>query len=100
MDKVMGPHRGKGPKGYQRSDDRIKEDVCEQLSENSFVDASDIDIRVEGAEVILTGTVHSKEEKRRAEDLAESVLGVKNVQNQIRIENISRDSSNNERSRW
>lgn len=85
-DRLSGPHRGKGPKGYQRSDDRVREDVCDRLSENPMLDASNIDIKVEGSEVILSGTVESKEDKRRAEDLAESVMGVRNVQNQLRIE--------------
>jgi len=86
MDKRMaGQHRGKGPRGYSRSDDRIKEDVCERLSDDSYVDASDIDIRVEGSEVVLSGTVNSKEEKRRAEDLVESISGVRNVENHLKV---------------
>jgi osmotically-inducible protein OsmY len=86
MDKRMaGQHRGKGPRGYSRSDDRIKEDVCERLSDDSYVDASDIDIRVEGSEVVLSGTVNSKEEKRRAEDIAESISGVRNVENHLKV---------------
>ena len=28
---ATGPHRGKGPKGYSRSDDRIREDVSDAL---------------------------------------------------------------------
>jgi len=80
-----GEHRGKGPRGYQRSNERIKEDVCERLSEDGHIDASDVEVSVENNEVILKGTVNSKEEKRRAEDVAETVSGVKNVQNQLRV---------------
>ena len=80
-----GPHRGKGPKGYRRSDERIREDVCDRLSDHPMIDASEIDIRVEGTEVILSGTVDSKEDKRRAEDIAESISGVTNVQNQLKV---------------
>ncbi len=80
-----GPHKGKGPKGYKRSDERIREDVCDRLCDNPMIDASNIDIKVEGSEVILTGTVESREDKRRAEDIAESISGVSNVQNQIRV---------------
>ncbi|MGN6399676.1 MAG: BON domain-containing protein [Flavisolibacter sp.] len=93
MDKATGPHKGKGPKGYHRSDERIREDVCDRLCDNSMIDASDIDIKVEGSEVILTGTVESKEDKRRAEDIAESISGVSNVQNQLRVEHSGRSSS-------
>jgi osmotically-inducible protein OsmY len=80
-----GEHKGKGPRGYQRSTDRIKEDVCDRLAEDDYVDASEIDIKVEDNEVILTGTVNSREEKRRAEDLVESISGVKNVENRIKV---------------
>jgi len=86
MDSVnSGPYKGKGPKGYKRSDERIKEDVCDRLCDNPMIDASDIDIKVDGSEVILTGTVESRDDKRRAEDIAESVSGVANVQNNLRV---------------
>ena len=47
-----------------------------------------------GSEVVLSGTVNNREEKHRAEDLAESVSGVKNVQNQLRIGQSGMSSSN------
>ncbi|GLQ54744.1 hypothetical protein GCM10010862_20030 [Devosia nitrariae] len=34
----------------------------------------------------LNGSVHSREDKRRAEDLADDVSGVRNVQNNLRVE--------------
>jgi osmotically-inducible protein OsmY len=52
-----GPHWGKGPKGYKRSDDRIREEVCECISQQGHVDASEVEVRVQGGEVTLTGTV-------------------------------------------
>jgi osmotically-inducible protein OsmY len=79
-------YRGRGPKDYRRSEDRIREDVCERLTDNDKVDASNIEVKVQGDEVVLEGTVHSKEEKRRAEDLAETVSGVHDVQNRLRID--------------
>jgi hypothetical protein len=39
----MGPHAGRGPKGYQRSDERIKEDICDCLTRDPDVDASEIE---------------------------------------------------------
>jgi osmotically-inducible protein OsmY len=80
-----GQHKGKGPKGYTRSDDRIKEDINDRLSDDVFVDASEIDVTVSQGEVTLTGTVSTRSEKRRAEDLAEEVSGVKNVENRLRL---------------
>lgn len=91
VDKRMGPHRGKGPKGYTRSDERIKDDVNDRLSDDSFVDASEIDVTCEGCEVVLTGTVDTKEEKRRAEDIAERISGVRNVENRLKVR--GRDNS-------
>lgn len=81
-----GSHRGKGPKNYERSQDRIREDVCERLTDDAMIDASHMDVRVENNEVVLSGTVRNREEKRRAEDLAEAVAGVRNVENRLRVE--------------
>ena len=85
MDKMYGPHRGKGPKGYTRSDDKIKEDINDKLYHDSYVDASDIDVTVSDGDVTLTGTVDGKHTKRRAEDIADGVTGVKNVSNNLRV---------------
>ncbi len=86
MDRRMsGQHRGKGPKGYTRSDDRIKEDINDRLSDDVFVDASSIDVTVDKGEVTLSGTVSTRSEKRRSEDIAEQVSGVKNVENRLRL---------------
>ena len=37
-------------------------------------------------EVTLSGTVDSREAKRRAEDCAETISGVKHVQNNLRVQ--------------
>jgi len=86
MDKINGPHRGKGPKGYTRSDARITEDVNEKLYQDPFVDASNIEVTVLEGEVTLTGKVDSRDTKRRAEDIAEEVPGVKDVTNQLKVD--------------
>jgi osmotically-inducible protein OsmY len=78
-------HKGRGPRNYQRSDDRIKEDINDRLSDDWFVDASDIDVTVQNGEVTLTGNVDERTAKRRAEDIVESVSGVKHVENRIRV---------------
>jgi BON domain len=89
-------HRGKGPKDYRRSDDRIREDVSDRLSDDEMVDASEIAVLVNNSEVTLTGIVDSREAKRRAEDLAEQVSGVQNVQNNIRVNREGAASSRSE----
>lgn len=79
-----GEHRGKGPKGYTRSDERIREDVCDSLSDDDELDASDITVTVKGGEVTLEGSVPDRRAKQRAEDLAEAVSGVRDVDNKLR----------------
>jgi len=88
-------HRGKGPKNYTRSSDRIKEDVSDRLSDAWDIDASDIDVSVDNNEVTLSGTVPSKQQKRRAEDIADSVSGVKHVQNNLRVKQDQDSNWNN-----
>jgi osmotically-inducible protein OsmY len=80
-----GPHAGRGPEGYRRSDERIHDDICHRLTIHGEVDASGIEVKVEGCEVTLTGTVPDRRTKRTAEDVAEAVPGVKDVHNQLRI---------------
>lgn len=78
-------HRGKGPKGYRRSDDRIREDVCDCLTDDPMLDAGEIDVQVKDGEVTLSGTVSDRLAKRHAEDMIERVTGVRDVQNNIRV---------------
>lgn len=80
-----GRFTGRGPKGYQRSDERVREDVSEELSQSGEIDASEIEVRVVNCEVILEGEVNTREEKRLAEDIAEACPGVRNVENNIKV---------------
>ncbi|HZI16868.1 MAG TPA: BON domain-containing protein [Myxococcus sp.] len=75
---------GRGPKGYQRGDDRIRADICDRLMQG-WMNAEDVEVQVKDGEVTLSGTVRGRDEKRAIEDLAEEVLGVKDVTNNIRI---------------
>jgi BON domain-containing protein len=81
-----GGHSGKGPKGYTRADERIREDVCDRLSDDDEVDASDMSVSVSGAEVSLEGTVLDRYTKRRAEQIALSVRGVIDVHNELSVQ--------------
>lgn len=78
-------YAGRGPRGYRRSDKRIVEDVNDRLTDDEYVDASDIEVNVNNCMVTLSGRVDSREEKRRAESIAESVTGVTDVSNQLRV---------------
>lgn len=85
MDARDQGHRGRGPRNYSRSDDRIKEDINDRLTDNFFLYASDINVEVNNGEVTLTGTVDSRYAKRLAEDIAEDVSGVKHMENRLRV---------------
>jgi len=78
-------HRGRGPKGYQRTDERINDEVHERLTDDPWLDASDIQVEVKAGEVTLSGHVENCEAKHRAERLIEDLSGVKHVQNNLRV---------------
>jgi len=80
-----GLYAGRGPRGYQRSDERIREDINDRLTDDWYIDASDVEVIVNNCMVTLTGRVDSREDKRRAEDIVESVSGVTDVSNQLRV---------------
>lgn len=94
-----GEFAGRGPKGFTRSDDRIREDVCERLMDAPDVDASDLEVRVASGEVTLTGTTDSRHCKRRAEEIAESVSGVRDVNNQVKLKFANGEDRQNAESR-
>jgi osmotically-inducible protein OsmY len=85
MDEYRAQHRGRGPRGYRRSDDRVKEDINDRLSDDWYLDATEIEVNVLNGEVTLTGAVMNRTDKRRAEDIADSVSGVTNVENRLRV---------------
>ena len=78
-------YAGRGPRGYQRTDDRIREDVCDRLTDDPRIDASDIEVHIKGGELTLAGSVRTREEKRLAEDLVERTSGVREVNNHLRV---------------
>jgi BON domain-containing protein len=84
-DHEAGPYAGVGPKGYKRSDERILEDVCERLTSHPSIDASDIEVQVSGGDVTLDGRVESRAVKHLTEAMVETVSGVKEVHNQLRV---------------
>lgn len=86
-------HRGKGPRGYSRSDESIYEDVCETLSLSPDVDASSIEVSVKEGTVFLNGSVTDRDSKRMAEREIEGISGVHDVQNLL---SFKRDQSSPE----
>lgn len=82
----QGPQTGKGPKGYQRSDERIREDVYQRLTAHGQIDARAILVEVRDGEVVLQGRVDSRRTKRMAEDTVDSIPGVRDVHNDLTIQ--------------
>jgi osmotically-inducible protein OsmY len=80
-----GPHAGRGPRDYRRSDQRILEDVCDWLADDPRVDARGMRVEVRDADVTLDGTVSDRRARRLAEDIANNVPGVRDVFNRLRV---------------
>lgn len=78
-------HRGRGPKGYTRTDELLKEIICEQLTDDPFIDASDVSIDVEKSEVTIRGTVRDRRQKYAIEDLIADVSGVNEIHNHLSV---------------
>jgi hypothetical protein len=76
--------QGRAPRGYARSDERIHEDVCDRLSHGD-VDPSEVTVTVSQGIVTLEGTVESRDEKFQLEHVAAAALGVKDVENRLRL---------------
>jgi osmotically-inducible protein OsmY len=76
--------RGKGP-AAQRTDDQITAVIEAALTDDPWLDASGVQVSVQQGIVTLTGTVSSREGKRRAEALADRVGGVRDVHNTLTI---------------
>lgn len=77
--------KSRWPKSYKRTDDRIKDDIHEELIRHGRIDASEIEVQVKDGEITLTGQVLSRQDKRLVEDIAEKVLGAQEVHNQLRV---------------
>lgn len=78
-------HRGRGPKGYTRSDELLKEIICEQLTDDPYIDASEVAVEVSNSEVTLRGTVTERRQKYAIEDLIADVAGVNEIHNYLSV---------------
>lgn len=79
-------HRGRGPRGYVRSDERIADDIIGRLTDAPDIDAGEILLMVEDGVATLTGNVPARAMKHRAEDIAAGATGVREVRNAIRVD--------------
>ena len=79
-------YRGMGPQSYKRSDERIREDIFEHLTDSHIIDARSILVDVNQGNVTLSGTVSERRMRYAAEDLVERIGGVANINNQLRVQ--------------
>lgn len=85
--------RGRGPKNYQRSDERLCEDINERLTAAADIDAGDIRVEVNAGTVVLHGYVDRRQTRYRVEDLVERCSGVRDIDNRLRVGPAPADSS-------
>jgi hypothetical protein len=74
-----------GPKGYQRSDERLREDISERLMQAHEIDSSEVTVEVSGAKAVVEGTVPQRWMKHAIEDLVDACPGVQDIDNRIRV---------------
>lgn len=78
-------YRGVGPRNYTRSDERIREDLNERLTDAHDIDASGISVEVNNGIATLNGSVSERWMKHRAEDIADGCSGVRDVRNMLQV---------------
>ncbi len=86
-----GPYRGPGPKG-SASDERIREDIYDELTRRSNVDPSRLTVRVENGDVTLEGTVQDLDARRVVDEVASRCFGVNQVHNHLHVERANNGS--------
>jgi len=79
-----GQRQASGPKGYHRPDGRIQDEVCERLA-HSWFDVSEVEVAVADGIVTLSGQVRERGQKYRIEEVVDTVFGVRDVDNRIRV---------------
>jgi osmotically-inducible protein OsmY len=70
----------------RRPDESLAREIHEILTKDPELDATDIEVEVVGGAVTLTGAVHSIDAKLLAEELVESLPGVRHVHNRLTAE--------------
>jgi hypothetical protein len=76
---------GRGPRNYRRSDERIRETICERLTDDPQVDASEVTVEVKDGVVTLAGTVPERRMKHRIEDIAADAARDNDVRNEVSV---------------
>jgi hypothetical protein len=85
LERAHRPHRGTGRKAYTRSDELIRDQVCERFTQHPLIDATLLDVQVQDGEVYLKGLVLDRRMKHMVEDVVDEVQGVKEIHNELRV---------------
>ena len=98
---ARGGQHGRGPQPEEspalgKEDARIRTEVSACLTDDWYVDGTEITVSVDNGEVTLEGVVENRAEKRLAEDCADSVPGVVDVHNRLRIRQAETPAKRNE----
>jgi len=106
-ERSQGPHRGRGPRGWSRQDERIREEVCERLLQDRLLDARGVEVTVQDGVVSLTGEVPGASDAAHAEMLARQAPGVVDVRSELRdapgrreVERTRGEEVQGQRTRW
>lgn len=78
-------HRGRGPKGWARDDQRLYEEVCERLLHDRLIDARGIEVEVDDGVVTLRGEARAAADPMLAERLVRETPGVKDVRLDLQL---------------
>lgn len=82
-----GGARRRGPRNATRPDSLIADELYHRFTDDDLLDASEILLNVEDGKVLLTGEVPERWMKHRAEDIADSIRGVRDIESRIRVDN-------------
>jgi osmotically-inducible protein OsmY len=83
--KTSDSFKGRGPKGYRRTDEHVRHAVEETLAADPTLDAGEIEVEVSNGEVRLSGTVVGPRARYAAIANAEAVAGPGRVQCALKI---------------
>jgi hypothetical protein len=81
----QGMSQQRGPKGWKRTDDRLKDDICERLYNTQHIDSSEVTVEVKDGKVTLEGSVPQRGMKHALEDLIDACPGVTDIDNRVRV---------------
>jgi BON domain len=75
----------RGPRNYVRSDERIRDEICERLVRDPRLEVGEVSIEVKDGTVLLSGTVPERRMKHAVEDVVDDCWGVTDIENRLRV---------------